>query len=215
MTVDSTKSKLGSSGSTDAESKTDQSNQSNGAASKGAVNRYDLLNTNQKAIENAYAQIRKTAKTAESIVDKIVREYGEQLDVYVSNVEARLDDIRDGRIKQFSDNDLQQIVLRLPILMYRLGDMLDLSAIESDISKAALQNLNAQNYLDAPGRTVPEKKAHAELQTQAEASVVDLSRHVYQRLKNKIENASALFDAVRKIITMRDTERTVFGRSTK
>jgi hypothetical protein len=124
----------------------------------------------------------------------------------VSKVEAELEER-----KEFNDKTLNSLVLRLPILMYRMSDAIDRSAIESDIAKALVKNVRARHYQSASG-TIPDKEAAAELATQDESAVVDLTRHVYNRLKGKMERADALFDGVRKVITARTTEKTVFGK---
>lgn len=197
----------------DAESETD-----NGSSSNEKVedrSKYEGLGTRNGVvrIRETYDAVRTTARAAEEIVVRIVQSYSDELDSYVNSISEMLDDIRDENRKDFSDLELQRITIRLPILMYGMIDAMDRAAIESDVSKAMLASLEATNYLNAEGRTIPERRAYATMKTATEATVVDLTRHVYQRLKNKFETASSVFDGIRKVVSMRDTEKSVFGRS--
>jgi hypothetical protein len=165
-----------------------------------------LAAENAPSLRSKYDAIRDTARKAERIVNEIVDDYAAQLDEFVLAAEKMLDDR--GEI---SDKALQRMVLRLPILMYRLSSLLDRSAIESDIAKAATKNVYAQHYADADG-TIPEREAQATLATAEETAIVDLAKHVYLKLKMKFETADKLFDAVRKVLTNRDTEKATFRK---
>ncbi len=90
--------------------------------------------------------------------------------------------------------------------------MLDVAAIESSIAKAASKAVYAEFYLDSTG-TIPEREAFATLKAAEESVIVDLARHVHSRVKTKMETAEALLDAVKKVLTSKDADKQVFGRS--
>ena len=154
--------------------------------------------------------MRALARRGEQIVDEIVESYSKKIDEFVYKLDTLLDELRSDKGK-ISDATLQRAVLRLPILMYRLHDMIERSAIEHDVSKAASKAVYADAYLKATG-TIPDKEAQAELVAADEAVIVDLSKHVYKRLVGKIEHANSLFDGIRKVMTTRDSERNTFGK---
>ena len=158
------------------------------------------------ALKSKYDEVRTLSRRAERIIDDTVEVYAKQLDEFIDDVEQLLDAKND-----VSDKALQRMVLRLPVIMYRLSNLIDRSAIDSDIAKAATKNVYAKNYMDAEG-TIPDKEAHATLATAEETLIVDLSRHVYSKLKAKFETANALFDGVRKVMSARDTEKQTFRR---
>ncbi len=163
-------------------------------------------------IIDLYASVRESSMRAEQIVDEIVNRYAGDLNEFVVNAEAYLNTVRDSASQQFDDGTLQRMVLRLPILLFRVCEGLDRAAMDSDVAKAAVEIVRAQHYLELTEGTIPERKAYADLKTADETAVVDLTKHVHNRLKNKIEHANALFDAIRKVMSARDTDKTVFGR---
>ena len=163
------------------------------------------------AVRTHYEAVRAASVNADILVAQVVREFAGPLNEFIDLCENYLNEVRDGVRADFTDIDLQRMAMRLPILLYRLSDGVDRSAIESTVAKAAVDIVFDQNYLKAVG-TIPERKAIAGLQTSDETQVVELTKHVYNRLRGKIEHATALFDAIRKVMTSRDTERQVFRR---
>jgi len=163
-------------------------------------------------IIDLYAAVRTSAAKAEAIINEVAGRYASELDEFVKNAETYLDRVRDSDSQQFDDASLQRMSMRLPILLYRVCEGLDRSAIDADVAKAAVELVRAQHYLSAPEGTIPERKAYADLSTADESAVVDLTKHVHARLKNKIEFATALQDGIKKTMTSRDTERAVFLR---
>lgn len=161
-------------------------------------------------LKRKYDEVRALARKGDEIVDDVVAKYSKQLDEFVAYFEGILDRLRDEK-KKISDQTLQNSALRLPVMMYRLSDIIDRAAIEHDIGKAANKAVYAQAYLEAVG-TIPDKEAQAELVAADEAVIVDLARHVHRRLQGKMDNASAIFDAIRKVMSARDTEKQVFRR---
>jgi len=164
-------------------------------------------------IVDLYAQVRTASERAEKIIDVVVQKYAAELDEFVQNTESYLNAVRDSDTQQFDDATLERMVLRLPIILYKVCKGLERASMDSDVSKAAVEIVKAQNYLNAPkDGTIPERKAHAEIKTADEMAVVDLTKHVHNRLKNKIEHANSLFDGLRKVLTARNTDKSVFGR---
>ena len=161
-------------------------------------------------LRQKYDEVRALARRGEQIVDEIVESYSKKLDEFVDTLDKLLEQLRNDKGK-ISDQMLNRAVLRLPILMYNLHDMLERSAIEHDVSKAANKAVYADAYLKATG-TIPDKEAQAELVAADEAVIVDLSKHVYKRLQGKLDHANSLFDGIRKVMTSRDSERNTFGK---
>ena len=145
---------------------------------------------------------------------QVVAAHSEHLDKFVDNIESMLTRVREGG-EQFSDAQMHRLTLQLPVLMYRLTELMDRAAIESDIAKAVKNNTNAIHFLQSSGKTIPAKKAEADLLTSEDEDVVELTKHVYQRLRHKLEMADKLFDALRKVLTSRDNDKSVFGRENR
>lgn len=164
-------------------------------------------------VREKYAAIRAASFRGEQIVIEIEREYALSLDTYVGLIDTTIDDMRDGKRNDWSDSELGAICIRLPVMLYRLGTGVDRAALEMDVAKAMIESVRAQRYIEAPGKTIPDKKAHAELAAMDEATVVDLARHVHARLKHRVEMGQLLFDGVRKIYSQRQIDKQVFGRT--
>jgi hypothetical protein len=169
--------------------------------------------TISETVRTHYDAVRAASVNADILVAKVVQEFAGPLNEFIDNCETYLNEIRDGVRPDFDNSTLERMAMRLPILLYRLSDGVDRSAIESTVAKAAVDIVFDTNYLKAVG-TIPERKAIAALQTTDETQVVELTKHVYNRLKAKIEHANSLFDAIRKVMTSRDTDKNVFRRET-
>jgi hypothetical protein len=162
---------------------------------------YETLSAN-------YQQLSATADTADQVVQEVVAEYASELDAFVQQANDFLNDIRDGA--EFSDYDLQRMVLRLPILLYRLSDGISRSALESDIAKAAAGRVRSDFLLTAEARTAAERSAMADLHTDGAWRLADLAKNVHGRLKAKAEYALGLYEAVKKVMSARDMDKNVF-----
>ena len=163
-------------------------------------------------LKSRYEEIRTLSKRASTIVDSVANSYTHGLDEIVGQVETILDEIRTKARKELSGPELNRLVLRLPTLIYRAVDLLDSAAIEASISKAANKSVYATYYLDSQG-TIPEREAFASLKAAEESVIVDLSRHVYNRVKGKIDAAQSLYDGIKKVMTAKESEVKAFGRS--
>jgi hypothetical protein len=100
--------------------------------------------------------------------------------------------------------------MRIPVELYRIIDMVDMAGITSDVAQMAHKLVQADYYAKEKG-TIPERTRLADLKAGDEATIVDLAKHANNRLRRRMEIASLLFDAVRKVISTQDVERKVFG----
>ena len=165
-------------------------------------------------MRQAYDVVRTLSAKGEAIVSEVVHSHSRPLDTFVDNVDAMLEDIRNHGAK-FSDEELHRLTIRLPVLMYRLTDIIGKAGLESDVAKAITKNLQAVHYLRSTAKTIPAKRAHAELLTAENEDAVELAKHVHQRLKAKMDTADKLFDGIRKVLTSRDGDKAVFGRESR
>ncbi len=168
----------------------------------------------EKQLQERYSSVRRLSLKADTIVAQVVAAHSDALDKFVDNVEMLEQRMREGTV-QFEDKALWGLNLRLPILMYRLTELMDKAAIESDIAKAVVKNTSAVHYLQSTAKTIPAKQAEADLMTAEDEDVVELTKHVYQRLKHKMDMADKLFDAIRKVITARDQDKATFGKENR
>lgn len=164
-------------------------------------------------LQERYNEVRRLSLKADTIVMQVVAAHSDTLDRFVDGIDSMLERIQTG--EQFEDKELWRMVIRLPVLMYRLTEVMDKAAIESDIAKAVSKNTTAVHYLQSTAKTIPAKKAEADILTAEDDDVVELTKHVYQRLRHKLDMAEKLFDAIRKVMTGRDMEKSVFGKENR
>lgn len=161
-------------------------------------------------LQYKYDKVQELTRTANAIIDKVVKGYSGELDQLVKDVEETLRAIKQNRT-QISQGDLQRLVVRIPIEMYKMIDIVDMAGVEADIAKMAHKLVAADYYAKEKG-TIPERTKTSELKAGDEATITDLAVHAYRRLNRRLEVASVLFDAVRKVINSKDKEVGVFGR---
>lgn len=166
---------------------------------------------NMPVLRAKYDEVRATSRELERIIEAITDEYTGELDKIIESIDALLDRLRDDK-REISERELQRLVLRLPAILYRLTELVDRSAIESDVAKAAHKIVYASQYQNAPEGTIPERTNTATLATADETQIVDLAKHVHGRVKGKFEVAMSMFDAVRKVMTSRDNDKQAFRR---
>lgn len=122
-----------------------------------------------------------------------------------------MDDIRHNKRKPLSSDELERLVLRLPVLLYRLIDGTDFAALEADVIKTANRHVYATHYGNASG-TIKDKEAEAELKSAEESTIVDLAKRVHNRLKSRADIAHDMLDAIKKAMTSRDVEKQTFRK---
>lgn len=155
-----------------------------------------------------YDAIDALTRTANEIVNTVVKKYSSELDELMEQVEQTLRTIKE-RKTQISHGDLQRLVLKIPALMYRMIDPVDMAGLESDVAQMAHKLVHADYYAKEKG-TIVDRTRVADLAAGDEATIVDLTKRVHNRLRRRVEVASIMFDAVRKLITTQDKEREVF-----
>lgn len=160
-----------------------------------------------------YDAIEELTRTADKLVSEVVARHSKELDELILGVEETLRRMKENRT-QIAITDLQRLVLRIPILVYRMIDPVDMAGLESDVAKMAHKLVDADYYSKEKG-TIPERKRIADLKSGDEATIVDLAKRVHNRLRNRVEVANLLFDAVRKIISTQDIERKTFGNDSQ
>ena len=155
-----------------------------------------------------YDAIDALTRTANEIVNNVVKKYSHELDELMTQVEHTLRAMKEKKT-QISHSDLQRLVLKIPALMYRMIDPVDMAGLESDVAQMAHKMVHADYYAKEKG-TIVDKNRVADMASGDEATIVDLTKRVHNRLRRRVEVAGIMFDAVRKLITTQDKEREIF-----
>lgn len=148
---------------------------------------------------------------AEAVYEKVLNNYMEALDEVVVEVEAILSDIEEGKIEQYSNEDLEKIAIKIPMLMYKIGGDLERVGVRIDVTEAIKEHKQNDTLLRVTG-TVPEKKAKAENEVKYEEIVENIYRRVYKQVERKLNYIDSLYSSIKKVMTLRIAELEVFRR---
>lgn len=146
-------------------------------------------------------QINKNSDLIDGVVSRLVSNYCEPLDEYMLYVQGV---VSDAEVPP-TDAELDQIALRLPVLLYFTGEGQESLGIKEDMAKSVRQELYSESYNRAVG-TVGDKTAAAELATQDEALVMTAYQRAYKKIKLRMELASEMLQSVKKVMSRRMSE---------
>lgn len=155
----------------------------------------ETINVNIDSVDNA-------SKELDSIVDAIVIKYSKELDDYIAYVKAVVDDTS----KPIMTEELEDMILTIPALLYFLGDSQELLGVREDIAKMDKTNKTNDSIINAQGGTVDYKRAVADLSTRNEALVYIVFSRARKRLQNKYEMALEVLQSVKKVLSRRMAE---------
>lgn len=143
-------------------------------------------------------QIESDSLVLEQIVNDIVSSYTKELDDYVDKIKAVLDDNTD----ELTEQDLNQIMIKLCSYMYFVSSKQELLGIKSDIAEALRDERYNTAFMNATG-TVASKESQALSAIKEEEVIKIVYERAYKILKNKYNAIDKWIDAIKKILTMR------------
>lgn len=151
-----------------------------------------------KLNEAIKAQVESDSLVLEQIVNDIVSSYTKELDDYVDKIKAVLDDNTD----ELTEQDLNQIMIKLCSYMYFVSSKQELLGIKSDIAEALRDERYNTAFMNATG-TVASKESQALSAIKEEDVIKIVYERAYKILKNKYNAIDKWIDAIKKILTMR------------
>lgn len=143
-------------------------------------------------------QVESDSLVLEQIVNDIVSSYTKELDDYVDKIKAVLDDNTD----ELTEQDLNQIMIKLCSYMYFVSSKQELLGIKSDIAEALRDERYNTAFMNATG-TVASKESQALSAIKEEEVIKIVYERAYKILKNKYNAIDKWIDAIKKILTMR------------
>lgn len=130
----------------------------------------------------------------------------------VNSLTAELDDLIAMMHKkiqkdayEISDKELEKLILRLPILIYDLNNMLMKAGIKEDLSKIIKQTNYNEAFVIQEG-TIADKKSGAELSIKEEILLEITWKRSVKIISQKIEIAQELLSSCKKILSKRMEE---------
>ena len=159
-----------------------------------------------KKIELLQDRIDNNSKLINDLTNKLVADYCKQLDNYVRFVQSLLQDDKHPPTAQ----ELDDIVMNLPVLLYFAGEAQENLGIKTDVAKAVKQEKYNEIYNEVKG-TISDKTAKSELAAQSETITHIIYDRSYKIVKCKMEAAYELLSSCKKVISRRMSEYELGG----
>ena len=142
----------------------------------------------------------------EKAVNNIVEFHTKELTAHINSIRAMLKDETDI----LTDQEIEDIMLRLPIILYDKTDDQELVGLQSDYANQIYKEAYNEAYKLARG-TVADKTSVAELNTMTNKLDQIIFDRAYKIIKQKINMAMETLNAVKKVQSMRQ-DRENLGR---
>ena len=141
----------------------------------------------------------------QEIVSEMLNTYCSQLDEYMGAVDDVL-----RKKGQPSTSELEEMILNLNSILYWAGTGLELTTIRESVAKMAVDEKFNKVYNDTSG-TIGDKKATAQLESQKETLAKLCYTNAVKLYQHKIDRASEMVSAMKKILTHRISETQMSG----
>ena len=149
-------------------------------------------------IHSIMARVEDNSSKVEKLVDELVNTHCHQLDELVQMFKEILHD-KDNPI---TEEELDEICLKLPSYLYFIGEAQEKFGIKEDIAKSVNMELYNEVHRRTPG-TIADKQAASESATIEEDIVYRAYQRSYKRIKQKLEAAYELLSSIKKVISRR------------
>lgn len=160
----------------------------------------DIYNL-KSSIDTFRIDVERNGQFVDKIVNDMLDKYSKDLDDLMSTIKSMLFSDEDWTTAEF-----ESVALKLPCLLYSISSFQEKIGIRVDISKS----LNSENfnriYKNASG-TIVDRKAFAELETQADTMVTSAITHAYKTIQGKVTAAYEMLNSVKKILNARVNEK--------
>lgn len=153
------------------------------------------------AIRKVQKQIEENGQTIDLIVNRIVSQYCETLDEYMTYIRNCVSDQNNPPTNQ----ELDDFALNLPVLLYFTGEAQEALGIKEDVAKAIKQEIFNEVY-DRTTGTIGDKNAAAELASQNEFIAYSAYQRAYKKIKLRMESANEMLQSVKKVLSRRMSE---------
>lgn len=159
-----------------------------------------------KKIELLQDRINNNSKLINDLTNKLVSDYCKQLDNYVKFVQDLLQDDKHPPTAE----ELDDIVMNLPVLLYFCGEAQENLGIKTDVAKAVKLEKYNEIYNEVKG-TIADKTAKSELAAQSETVTHIIYDRAYKIVKEKMNAAYELLSSCKKVISRRMSEYELGG----
>ena len=153
-----------------------------------------------KEIEELMEEMSTDSETIMDIIYKEVGKYSKELDKYVYQVQDKI-----NKGEKFADEEIEEVVLKVPVYLYFAVEGLEKLGVDLDISKGILAEKSNNAYLETDG-TVEARKRTAELESFNEEIMTSVYNRAYKLLNARISKAESIYSGFKKIYDKRIRE---------
>lgn len=164
------------------------------------------------ALESSVNDILEDSIAYNDVVNRLIREYTEELDSFSVSMDKLSKDIRAGTISHYTDLQLEMRTVVLAHALHKASEGLGVLGGQSDVARMTRETKFAEIYKKIPGGTIPDKKAKAEEFVMTEKQVEALFQRAYQTLSSKIKSGNRVLEALKKVLTSRNIMKEVFRK---
>lgn len=150
-------------------------------------------------------EVREESSVAVQFSEKLTKEYSEDLDNAIKELEVIMDSIGESSIEDIPDTQLEYYCVKIPALMYRAEVKLEEFGLMADISSSQKRQEYNEAMLKVSG-TVQERKARVEQLTEDKALVEVIYKRTYNSLRGKLDMAEKMYSGLKKALSKRISE---------
>lgn len=160
---------------------------------------------NSEKLKKLIEEVREESSVAVQFSEKLTKEFSEDLDNAIRELEVIMDSIGESSIEDIPDTQLEYYCVKIPALMYRAGVKLEEFGLMADISSSQKRQEYNEAMLKVSG-TVQEKKARVEQLIEDKALVEVIYKRTYNSLRGKLDMAEKLYSGLKKALSKRISE---------
>lgn len=134
----------------------------------------------------------------ESVIKRIVEERVGDINRITENIQSWLKD----DTKELSDQEIEDILLQLPIVLYNVIEDQELVGMQSDMANQLYKEAQSEAFRLARG-TIADKNAISDLQTRAQQLEKIIYDRSYKIVKQRIDIAIEALNAVKRVQSSR------------
>lgn len=154
------------------------------------------------------ARVEANSQLIQVIVDRLVDKYCGPLDRFLGEIKPILEDTQNP----ITDDELESAMLKITALMYFTGDAMENLGIRADIAESVRKEAYNKAHGSAVG-TVADKAVVAEVASVEESLVKSAYDRAYRKIKGKLDLASTVYSALKRVMDKRMLELRRLGES--
>ena len=127
--------------------------------------------------------------------------------------------MKDGKVtgvkfnRTLSDEELDNYITMIPIEMYFINQYMENRALDMELAEH-LKNFHiTEKILEIKGGTEKERLRAAEYNSMIQIFTTIIKNRVYYNLKNEIDAANRVYEALKKVASSRIEDKKLFGKS--